>query len=256
MLTGPSVLDSHQSEALSLARRLRFHEVYGRGITDTAVYSNPTVAKHVRTLTLYYSPPSPTEDRVCWDVLTRLSHVSKLGLYDVDWLYCTQYDRDRLRAAFGSIKELELVEGTWQHAEDLAFFLSAFPQLEHLEVQDCALYSDLDGGSLDLNKYPRQTVEGASGTTLRTLAVGWDEPPEEALHRAIMALLMSRIPRHATDDFRHGFAWSSSPAEFDMLHEYLCALGPILTELSVLACSGEDSCGTPPMFAIQLRDLI
>lgn len=203
------------------------------------MYSGNAAARYVREVDLVMPYP-PSEDGDTWETLSQLTGLLTLKLEILKWPYCSPYIRDTLQAAFPNMRILSLGTVAFRHAEDLLFFLSAFPLLSDLEMTDCSVYIANNEPSPD--RFPRPTLSSPPGSRLTNLTLKWTGFGLEGDCglSAFVAPWISLFPKIIKPGLR--VKWSG--VGFDAFPEYLHAMGPVITDLELHAMDVESVPGT------------
>lgn len=214
-------------------------------IDDETMYSNPEVAALVTDVYLC-EPPTPTGSALEWRVLSRFKNVKQLRLTCLDWTYCGQENRDKLHAAFGYVTRLKLSSCNWQHGEDFVFFLSAFPNVQELEMDGCGFWV-MDSDPMS-DRFPPQTVDVVPGGALKSLKIHWTDISHHSRMsrpRWFIKPWLAHLPEIVKEGLH--FEWSSEVG-FAALPHYLRAMGSAVASLDVGYYRGEHSYRTSPSY--------
>ncbi|GJE99472.1 hypothetical protein PsYK624_157360 [Phanerochaete sordida] len=183
------------------------------------------------------SPPSPTADPATWAILSRLTRITHLSIVDMCWAYCYAEDRALLRSAFAQVTHLTLGLCRWRHVEDFLSFLSAFPNVATLILEDPTTLSE---EQMDLAVFPRQIVGAIPGAALCKLEFAWTrssflsqsasllaDPNLRELVGLWLSHLSSIVPNGLDVQWTSFTGWLGFP-------EYIRAMGPVLTDLKIM----------------------
>lgn len=203
---------------------VKFYSGAGR-IHDPEAYTSRNVARRVKKLVLSYTPPPTSRTLTAkniWAIISRLADVTILEMTDFSWTSCTPEMWDIVANTMGrSVNHLIIHTATFQHVQDLLYFLSAFPHLTNLSLSHIEWRES--GGA------PQETLELSPGRLLRHLRLDWF-----GSNRVVQDLLdawVSSFPETLQEAVL-GFQWYSF-AGIGPLSPYLHAIGPVLAHLKL-----------------------
>lgn len=141
----------------------------GHSTKDETKYSTPDIAAFVRELRLNHLP-SPRADKATWAIMARFTPLTTLSIYSRnDWRYITREDRDTLHRTFPNVDTLALHSDYFYRAEDFLFFLTAFPNITALVLEDSLSF--FMPSSVSATIYPVLRVQGIPCPLLRVLNI-------------------------------------------------------------------------------------
>ena len=203
---------------------VKFYSGVGK-IHNPEAYTSHHVALRVKKLVLSHTPP-PTDPGVTskniWNIVSRLCNVTVLEVTGLSWPSCTPDTWNIITNTIGrSVNNLIIHASTFQHVQDLLYFLSAFPHLTNLSLSHIEWRESIG--------VPQEALELSPGKRLKHLRLDWF-----GSNRVINDLLdawVSSFPE-TLQEAALRFQWCSF-AGIGPLSPYLEAIGPVLAHLKL-----------------------